>query len=182
MSIFHSLTNQDSFFISPCTKEDIIEIISNLKSKQSVRQNSITSKTLRLLKDNISEHLSIIFSVSLATGILPEKLMVAKLILIHKKDSKLEFSNYRSTSLLSNVDKILEKLMHNRFMKFLPEQKILYLKQLSFKKNFSTAYAIINLIYSMENTVDFKKALETVDDEILLKRTLHYGIRGIVND
>ena len=34
----------------------------------------------------------------------------------------------------------------------------------------------------MENTIDFKKAYETVDDEILLKRTLHYGIRGIVND
>ena len=136
MNIFHSLTNQDSFFISPCTKEDIIEIISNLKPKQSVRQNSITSKTLRLLKDNISKHLSIIFNVSLATGILPEKLMVAKPILIHKKDSKLEFSNYRSTSLLSNVDKILEKLMHNSFMKFLPEQKSFISNNLALRRIF----------------------------------------------
>ena len=50
--------------------------------------------------------------------------------------------------------------MHNRFMKFLTEQKIHYLKQFGFKKNFSTTYAIIKLIYSIENAIDFKKAFE----------------------
>ena len=39
-------------------------------------------------------------------------LKFAKVIPIHKKDSKLERSNYRPISLLSNIDKILEKLMH----------------------------------------------------------------------
>ena len=52
------------------------------------------------------------------------KLKVAEVIPIHKKNSKLECSNYRPISLLSNIDKILEKLMHNRLMKFLTEQKI----------------------------------------------------------
>ena len=175
MNIFHPLTNQDSFCISPCTKEDIIEIISNLKSNKSVRPSGITTKILRLIKDDISEHLSLILNAPLATGIFPEKV-----ISIYKKDSKIEFYNYRSTSLLSNIDKILEKLMYNRLMKFLTEQKILYLKQ-DFK-TFSTPYTIINLIYSSENAIYFKKAFETVDDEILLKRTFRYGIRGIAND
>ena len=67
-------------------------------------------------------------------------------------------------------------------MKFLTEQKILYLKQLGFKKTFSTPYTIINLIYSSENAIYFKKVFETVDDEILLNRTFRYGIRGIAND
>ena len=180
MNIFHPLTNQDSFCISPCTKEDIIEIISNLKSNKSVRPSGITTKILRLIKDDISEHLSLILNASLTTGIFPEKLKVSKVISIDKKDSKIEFYNYRSTSLLSNIDKILEKLMYNRLMKFLTEQKILYLKQ-DFK-TFSTPYTIINLIYSSENAIYFKKAFETVDDEILLKRTFRYGIRGIAND
>ena len=52
------------------------------------------------------------------------KLKVAEVIPIDKKNSKLECSNYRPISLLSNIDKILEKLMHNRLMKFLTEQKI----------------------------------------------------------
>ena len=62
-------------------------------------------------------------------------------------------------------------------MKFLTEQKILNLKQFSFLKNF----AIINLIDSIENAFDknkfvrgvfthLKKAFDTVDHEMLLKK------------
>ena len=155
--------------------------------------NSIPTKILRLLTNDISEHLSIIFNKSFATGIFPEKLKVAKDIPIHKKDSNLECSNYRPIFLLSNIDKILEKLMHNRLMKFLTEQKILYLKQFGFRKNFSFAHAIINLIDSIENAfdqnkfacgvfIDLKKAFDTVDHEILLKKLWHCGIRGIANE
>ena len=84
--------NQDSFFISPCTKEEIIEVNSNFKPKKVAGPNSILTKLLRLLTDDISEHLSIIFNISFTTGIFPEKLKVAKVIPIHKKDSKLECS------------------------------------------------------------------------------------------
>ena len=137
----------------------------------------------------ISEHLSIIFNTSFAT----EKLKVANAIPIHKKDSKLESSNYRPISLLSNINKILEKLIHNRLMKFLTGLKILYLKQFGFRKNFSTAHAIINLIDSIENAfdldkfacrvfIDLKKAFDKVDHDILLKKLRYYGISVIAND
>ena len=186
------LPNQDSYYISPYTKEEIIEIILSFERKKSVGPNSIPTKIPRLLTDDISEHLSIIFNTSFATGIFPEKLNVAKVIPIHVKDYKLECSNYMPISLLSNIDKILEKLIRSRLMTFLTKQKILYLKQLGFRKNFSTAHVIINLIDSIENAseqnkfacgvfIDFKKAFDTVDREILLKKLWHYGIRGIAN-
>ena len=38
-----------------------------------------------------------------------EKLLIAIIISIHKRVSKLEYSNYRPIPLLSNIDKILEK-------------------------------------------------------------------------
>ena len=98
-----------------------------------------------------------IFNISFAAGIFPEKLKFAKIISVYKKNSKLECSCYIPISLLSNIDKILEKLMYNKLLKFLSEQKILYLKQVCFRKNCSTAHAIINRIDSMENAFDKNK-------------------------
>ena len=66
------------------------------------------------------------------TGVFPDSLKIAKVIPIHKKESKLIVSNYQPISILSNLDKILKKLMHSRVAKFLDDQKILYLKQFGF--------------------------------------------------
>ena len=44
---------------------------------------------------------------------------------IHKKDSKLEYSTYKTISLLPNINKVLEQLMHSRLMKFLLSQKLI---------------------------------------------------------
>ena len=78
-------------------------------------------------------------------------------------------------------------------MKFLTGLKILYLKQFGFRKNFSTAHAIINLIDSIENAfdpdkfacrvfIDLKKAFDKVDHDILLKKLRYYRISVIAND
>ena len=45
----------------------------------------------------------------LLSGVFPAFLKTAKVIPIHKKNSKLEVSNYRPASLLSNIDKLFEK-------------------------------------------------------------------------
>ena len=50
------LPNQDSYYISPCTKEEIIEIILSFERKKSAGPNSIPTKIPRLLTDDISEH------------------------------------------------------------------------------------------------------------------------------
>ena len=44
------------------------------------------------------------------TGNFPSVLKTAKVIPVFKKDSKLDYSNYRPICLLSNVEKILENL------------------------------------------------------------------------
>ena len=99
-------------------------------------------KILKLAKQPNSNHLSKILNLSFSSGIFPERLKTAKVTPIFKKGSKLECSNYRPISLLFNLDKIIEKLMHERVMQFLKEHNILYQRQFSFQKNFSTAHAV----------------------------------------
>ena len=69
-------------------------------------------KILKLLKYDISQQLSDIFNMSFLTRQFPSVLKIAKVTTIHKKqsNSKVDYTNYRPISLLSNIEKIIEKL------------------------------------------------------------------------
>ena len=51
------------------------------------------------------------------SGVFPSALKIAKVVPVHEKNSKLDFSNYQPISLLSSHDKILEKLKYTRIFK-----------------------------------------------------------------
>ena len=110
----------------------------------------------------------------------------------HKKDSKLEVSNYRPISLLSNINKIIEKLMHFRLQVYLEQHKMIYKLQFGFREKHSTNHAIISMIekiqQAMKNNqlavgifIDLQKAFDTVNHEILLHKLNYYGIKGLSN-
>ena len=79
-----------SFFVSPTDKTEIEDVILSLDSNKSIGPNSIPTKILKLLKDDISSQLSEIFNISFSS-VFPSILKTAKVIPIHKKYSKLDF-------------------------------------------------------------------------------------------
>ena len=80
----------------------------------------------------ISEPLALLFNMSFFNGIFPESLKLANIIPIHKKDDKTFVDNYRPISLISNIDKIMEKLTYQRLYLFLEHNKIIYHNQFEF--------------------------------------------------
>ena len=94
--------------MSPTDKTEIENVISSLDSNKSVGPNSIPTKIMKLL---ISSQLSEIFNISFSSGVFPSILKTAKVIPIHKKYSKLDFSNYSPISLLSNIENFFERLI-----------------------------------------------------------------------
>ena len=61
--------SSNSFFLSPTNENKILGIISSSNSNKSVGPNSIPTRILKLLKDEISSNLSDIYNISFSMGI-----------------------------------------------------------------------------------------------------------------
>ena len=95
-----------------------------------------------------------LFNLSFLTGVFPSVLKTAKVVPVFKKDSILDYSNYRPISLLSNIEKILEKLIYKRLYTFLNNNNIIYNLQFGFRQQHSTSHVLINITDIIRKALD----------------------------
>ena len=116
----------NSLFLTQDTVVEVNDLINSLNPSTSVGPSSIPIKVLKSIGPSVSPFLALIVNQSFQSGILPDKLKIAKVIFLVKKGNPELPSNYRPISLLPIFSKILEKLMYRRLYRFLEHHKVLY--------------------------------------------------------
>ena len=109
----------NSIAFQPIDGDDIFYIINTFNENKGTGPCSIPTRILKLISLEISRPLAWIANICFSTGTHPERLKIAKTIPIFKSGSKLLTCNYRPISLLSNINKIFEKLVFSNVHNFL---------------------------------------------------------------
>ena len=136
----------DSMFLEPVEESQILEIINKFKPKMSSGHDEIPTKIMKQSIQSIFQPITYIINKSLETGIVPNKLKIAKVIPIFKSSKKDELKNYRPVSLLPAFSKVFEKIIFNKIMAFIESRDILYKHQYGFRSKHATIHPIIHLL------------------------------------
>ena len=84
-------------------------------------------------------------NLSIAHGIVPDQMKIARVVPLFKADDQSLFTNYRPVLVLPSFSKFLEGIIYNRLYDYLTNLHILCDNQFGFRKNHSTTLALIDL-------------------------------------
>lgn len=178
-----------SIFLSETNENEVMEAINNLKTKKTPGIDNLKSETLKLISNYIIAPLTYLINWSFNSGHCPAAFKIAVVKPIFKTGDKLNVTNYRPISLISNIAKVFETLLKNRIISYLNKHKIISERQFGFRENKSTQDAIVYLTNKLSKSIDEKlptlcvfvdlaKAFDTVDHSQLLYILENIGFRG----
>jgi hypothetical protein len=170
-----------SIEISECEVE---RYLNNLDTSKAYGLDGIPPRLLKECSKETSSSLCSLFHKSIETGRVPREWKKANVIPIHKKDCVEPVTNYRPISLLPIVSKVLERCVFNNIYPFI--RVLVNNVQHGFLRNRSCVTQLLSVLHDIGYNnrqvdvlyLDFSKAFDTVDYDILLQKLQIHGING----
>ena len=170
----------------------MINLINSLKSNKAGGHDDILPYFLKTSGYIIALLLSLILNCCITAGIFPSKLKLAKAVPVYKKGPTDQLTNYRPISLLPSLSKVFEHMICNRLLSFFTCMDTIVPTQYGFRHNCSTIHAMLDLITTCYDNLNFnkfsalifldiQKAFDSVSHQKLVKKLEYYGIRGVAN-
>ena len=176
-----------SFDIPFITTDKVLKYLKDLDVKKSTGTDEIGPRLLKLASPFIAESLAFICNLSIRRGSFPDKWKEAKVKPLHKGGPTNDLNNFRPISILPVLSKLFEKHVHESLLAFLEQYKLLYSTQSGFRPKHSCETALLYMVDKWLKAldrgelvgvvlVDFRKAFDLVDHEILLKKLELYKL------
>ena len=171
------------------TIHDIIEAINEIDINASTSEGEIPARILKGCKHALAPTLMIIWKNSFEKGKIPAVYKKQYITPIYKGGPKTDPANYRPVSLTSHVIKIFERIIRKKLVNYLEENNLFSHLQHGFRKGRSCLTQLLqhfdfilkNYLHNTETDViylDYAKAFDKVDHDLLMAKLTHYGISG----
>lgn len=178
-----------SMLFKKANADRVQKIIHSLNKNKAPGVDCIRAMDIKLISSRIAFAIARLINTSVLTGKYPDELKVGIVRPIFKKGSKNNYDNYRPITILSTIDKIIEKYISCQIHKHFNINNILTKKQYGFQPHKSTTQllsAFTNSVNEHLNSkkhvlivfIDYSKAFDTIRHNVLIERLDECGVRG----
>ena len=158
--------------------DEIRQVLKSLPIGKASGPDGISNRVLKELADELAAPLCSVFNQSIHDGCVPKIWKLAHVSPIPKKEDRSLVSNHRPISLLSNVDKVFERVMFKYLYNHLVENNILTAFQSGFVPGDSTTNQLTFLYDAFCRALDEEKEIRVVFCDIskAFDRVWHKGL------